>query len=104
MERSTPESETMTGPIEYRFVNGQKKFWGTYADLKVIVARVDLPGRWHSFGNHRMYRADSGAILNWWESTGTINFQGPAAAAEEFDIRFNTEASKASTLHDRSDC
>jgi hypothetical protein len=38
-------------------------------------------------GNHKQFRAETGAILNWWESTKTLFPQGnPEAAKELMDI------------------
>ena len=54
------------------------KFGGSLDDLKRIVMRCAIPGEWSFRKKNRFYRfqAGSGAILNWWPTTGTINFQG----------------------------
>jgi hypothetical protein len=58
----------------------------TCGDLKALryaVKRTGIPGKWTKEGNHRQYRATSGAILNYWKTTGTINFQGSERATTE---------------------
>ena len=60
-------------------------FSGTYAALQDEVKRTGIAGEWLDLGNHKQFRADTGAVLNWWQSTGTISFQG--LAAEEFEAR-----------------
>jgi hypothetical protein len=53
------------------------QFGGSYEDLKKCVALTNFSGWWRNLENHqKQYRTDDGAILNWWETTGTIMFQG----------------------------
>ena len=59
------------------------KFFGKYAELQERVRRTKIPGAWRDI-DKRQYRAENGAILNWWESTGTVSFQGQEPAASEF--------------------
>jgi predicted nucleotide-binding protein len=57
------------------------KFSGTEAELKLLIERIGLRGKWDGGGGKpHQFRDDSGAIMNWWPSKGTINFQGPADA------------------------
>jgi hypothetical protein len=58
------------------------------AAVRDLVLLTGVDGEWIEMGNHCQFRADSGAILNFWRSTGTINFQGPGLAAEEFRAIF----------------
>jgi hypothetical protein len=53
-----------------------------------LVALTGIDGEWTEMGNHCQFRAVSGALLNYWKSTGTVNFQGPSRAAEEFKSMF----------------
>ena len=69
------------------------KFFGTYPELQERVRRTKIPGAWRDIGNQKQYRAGAGAILNWWESTKTIAFQGSGAAAKEVAVAFGREAS-----------
>jgi hypothetical protein len=53
------------------------KFRGSYGKLRKCVGRTECEGVWRDLPNgQKQYRTDNGAILNWWESSGTINFQG----------------------------
>jgi hypothetical protein len=56
--------------------------------VRDLVALTGIDGEWTETGNHCQFRAVSGAILNYWKSTGTVNFQGPGLAAEEFKVMF----------------
>jgi hypothetical protein len=56
---------------------------GDYDALKKIVELIGIPGKWTKEGNHRQFRTNSGAVLNYWKTTGTINFQGSERAAAE---------------------
>ncbi len=62
----------------------RKRFSGPLDQLQQIVALTGVAGVWERMPTgYWRYRAETGAILNWWE-TGTFNFQGPAAAASDF--------------------
>jgi hypothetical protein len=54
------------------------KFQGSLDDLQDIVMRCAILGEWryHKKGRFYRFQAATGAILNWWPTTGTINFQG----------------------------
>jgi hypothetical protein len=56
---------------------------GDFDALRKIVELVGLPGRWAETENHCQFRCRSGAVLNYWKTTGTINFQGSERAAAE---------------------
>jgi hypothetical protein len=64
------------------------KFHGSLYDLQELVMRCAIPGEWNFHEKSRFYRfqAATGAILNWWPSTGTFNFQGHDA--EQFETLF----------------
>ena len=87
------------------------KFSGTYPELQEKVELTGIYGEWRDLGNQKQFRADTGAILNWWQSTATITVQGPGLAAEEFEAKVScaignvkattaAEAYKARNLHD----
>jgi len=61
------------------------KFPGTYAGLQEEVKLTGIYGKWRDLGNRKQFRAESGAILNWQQSTGIMSFQGPGLAAAEFE-------------------
>ena len=53
------------------------KFQGNYGKLKKTVVRTGLGGFWRELKyGQKQYRTDDGGVLNWWETTGTITFQG----------------------------
>jgi hypothetical protein len=56
--------------------------------VRDLVLLTGIDGEWTEVGNHCQFRANNGAILNFWRSTETINFQGPGLAAEEFKAIF----------------
>ena len=62
-------------------------FSGTYAELQDEVSLTGIRGEWRDSGDHKNFRADSGAILDWEQSTATITFQGPELAAAEFEAK-----------------
>jgi hypothetical protein len=71
------------------------KFSGAYAKLQDEVKLTGIYGKWRDLGNHKQFRDDSGAILNWSQSTGTISFQGPGLAAAEFEASLFLHATGA---------
>jgi hypothetical protein len=66
------------------------KFNGTYEELKEAIDKYGPSGEWREKGNHKQFRADAGGILNWWDSTKTLAFQGAPAQAEELKATFHT--------------
>ena len=59
-------------------------FPGNYSKLKNTVEQTGLPGTWRElkYGQKR-FRTDDGGVLNWWETTKTVTFQGHNSAARE---------------------
>jgi hypothetical protein len=75
------------------------RFLGDIARLKKCVLRTGVPGKWRELENRQKQdRTDDGAMLNWWESTGTILFQGQKPAIPEFKRAFVRAASKMGLL------
>jgi hypothetical protein len=56
---------------------------GDFNALRQVVSLTGIAGRWTKTENHRQFRAGSGAVLNYWKTTGTITFQGSERAAAE---------------------
>jgi hypothetical protein len=56
---------------------------GDFNALRQVVALTGIAGEWTNEKNHRQFRAGSGAVLNYWKTTGTITFQGSERAAAE---------------------
>jgi hypothetical protein len=56
---------------------------GDFDALRRMLEFMGITGRWIKTENHRQFRAGSGAVLNYWKTTGTITFQGSERAAAE---------------------
>ena len=54
-----------------------QKYRGPFEELQKLLATLGHPGEWLGDSTKRVYRAESGAVLNWWPSTGTLQCQGP---------------------------
>lgn len=68
------------------------------AELKAMVDMTGASGQWSEKGaGHWQFRADDGAVLNWWQSSGTLNFQGPLEARQEFEQIFELAMKKAAS-------
>jgi hypothetical protein len=53
------------------------RFRGSYSKIQRCVERTGVTGVWRELPYRlKQYHADNGAVLNWWEKTGTILFQG----------------------------
>jgi hypothetical protein len=67
-------------------------FQSTFEHLQDTVMWCAILGEWSFHKKNRFYRfhAETGAILNWWPTTGTINFQG--RHAEQFERLFLDQA------------
>jgi hypothetical protein len=53
-----------------------------------LVASIAPAGSWRDLNNHKQFGAHDGAILNWWQVTRTVNFQGSPQMAEELEVAF----------------
>ena len=64
------------------------KFLGTIEDLQKLVADLGFQGEWKDLPNqiHHFIGPD-GAILNWWETTKTVQFQGPKEIKPFFEAQ-----------------
>jgi hypothetical protein len=64
------------------------KFQGSLDNLQDIAMRCAIPGEWsfHKKSHFYRFQATTGAILNWWPTTGTMNFQG--RNAEQLEAAF----------------
>jgi hypothetical protein len=67
----------------------KQTFKGTYDDLQDVVEKTGLPGKWDSEGTKKTFLTLENGILNWWENTGTIQFQGKPAARATLEQAFN---------------
>jgi hypothetical protein len=66
----------------------KRKFAEDFDDLRQVMSVIDIRGVWRKRENHHQYRATTGAVLNWWKSTGTITFGGPESAAKDLEAAF----------------
>ena len=65
-----------------------RKFCGSYEQLQSCVRRAGENGEWRDLGNQKQFRTDSGAILNWYESTHTVFMQGREPGKTNFEDVF----------------
>jgi hypothetical protein len=56
---------------------------GNSKALRRLVGLTGITGYWTKGENHCPFRADNGAVLNYWKTTGKIFFQGSEFAAAE---------------------
>jgi predicted nucleotide-binding protein len=59
-----------------------KKFNGTFDQLSDLVSLTGIDGSWSDLGNQKQFRTVGGAVLNWWQSSKTVNFQGDPEETE----------------------
>lgn len=60
-----------------------ERFDGTFEDLAQRIERSHIGGNWEQDGKKRTFRSTDGGVLNWWESTGTLQIQGRAEASQK---------------------
>jgi hypothetical protein len=60
-----------------------RKFTGSFAELRDLFARLGIRGEWRALGKQKQFRAETGGVVNWWPSTGTLQYQGNAVHANE---------------------
>ena len=61
------------------------KFHGDFNELKSLVAELGYAGQWTEENGKNIFRSEDGAILNWWESTGTLLPQGVPQASTRLE-------------------
>lgn len=67
------------------------KFRGSLNELKAIVEKSGLQGEWKQIDGHQhQFRTADDAVLNWWDSTGTISFQGNKPAKADLEVRIGS--------------
>ena len=72
-----------------RVTKPHKFFHGTIEQLDAIVLASRSLGRWDWMPEEFwQFRRPDGAILNFWPTTGTFDFQGPPAARDAFERAF----------------
>jgi predicted nucleotide-binding protein len=65
------------------------KVRSSLAELKAALASCELEGDWYknTVNGFHSFHAETGEVLNWWPSTGTVQFQGKRR--EEFKALFS---------------
>lgn len=64
------------------------EFKGKFEDLQQTVAQHGFAGTWTDIANGKQFKTADGGILNWFNATGRINFQGTAAGKEKLQALF----------------
>lgn len=65
------------------------KFRGTFDELKEKVILTGIKGVWKELPNgHKQFKTVTEAVLNWWETKMTINFQGDKVESKNFEEAF----------------
>ena len=74
---------------------------GNFARLQKYVSAVDPEGHWRGleYGG-KQYRTDDGVVVNWWNASGNILFQGRCLAPLKFKQAFIAVASTKGRLED----
>lgn len=63
-----------------------EKYHGSFDELKTIVVSTNIMGEWTDDGKGKhTFRSRRGGTLSWWESKGTLLFQGPTDAIKELE-------------------
>lgn len=62
-----------------------EKYHGEFADLQGLVSKLNYSGQWADENGKKIFRSNNGAVLNWWPSTGTIQFQGPPDVSNKLE-------------------
>ena len=77
-----------------------RRFRGTIEQLASVVSAAGVAGRWEYMpAAYWRYVCTDGAVLNWWPSSKSFNFQGPAEARKAFEQRLlQAIASNSGTL------
>ncbi|GHV56340.1 hypothetical protein FACS189460_0930 [Deltaproteobacteria bacterium] len=63
----------------------ETKFYGSFQELKKVIKQSGYLGGWveNTPESRVTFRFNNGAVLNWWPSSGTVQFQGKLEAREE---------------------
>lgn len=71
------------------------KFHGKIEDLQSSIASLGYQGDWEALSNAQYrFTSTDGAVVNWWSSTGTVQFQGPTPARDGIKDKLETTFQK----------
>lgn len=80
----------------------QRRFPGSLEQLQWIVRLSAVAGDWQFMpAGYWRFVSHDGAILNWWPTTGTFNFQGPPAAKAALELAIAKAISGAHRVDQR---
>lgn len=54
----------------------------SFDEFCVFIQTLGFSGEWDAPGSFHTFRTDSGAVINWWPTSGTINVQGQSPAQQ----------------------
>ena len=75
-----------------------RKFEGDFNELKKLLEQSGISGRWRDDGKGKhTFRNTEGGVMNWWQNTGTLNFQGNTKAKVALEAIFETPSSGQSS-------
>lgn len=74
------------------------KHHGSVKMLKNAVKAANIAGKWQSDGSKQTFRSSTGGILNWWPSSGTVNFQGKEPGKSQLERAFQNNLADTSDI------
>lgn len=73
----------------------EPKFTGDYQQLQDIFLLAGITGEWTDIYLGKQFKTTSGAILSWWPSTGTLEFEGKPIAKDHLIHSTQTQLAKS---------
>ncbi len=67
-----------------------EKYNGSITELKKLINNSKIEGVWKEATGKHTFRSTQGAVLHWWESNNTIQFQGSGDVDKLHNIVMNT--------------
>ncbi len=67
-------------------------FDSSYQQLQDFVSQTGFDGEWRDLPDRskgKQFRAHNGAVLNWWPTTRTVNFQGSRLESAELESKLS---------------
>src|SRR5882762_2943402 len=64
------------------------KFFGKIEELQALIAEVGCEGQWEELPNQVFqFTTPEGGVVNWWQKTKTVQFQGPPLVKTSLEKR-----------------
>lgn len=80
----------------------RKRFAGSINQLQQVIRMTGVVGEWEYMpACYWRFVCRDGAILNWWPTTKTLNFQGPPAAKAALELAIAKAISGAHRVDQR---